>query len=136
MTRRLVHHTARALTAAVALALLWSGVSVTSAAAGFGSVALAQQAPAGDQGPQGGQGGPNRSRLAKALMGLGLSDQQKQQIRDIMKDARAQSQGVTDRTQRRTMMRAAFAKIDTVLTPAQRDELHKQMQAMRPHPQQ
>jgi Spy/CpxP family protein refolding chaperone len=122
--------------AAVALALLWGGISVVSAAADFGSVALAQQAPAGDQAVQDGQGGPNRGRLGKALMGLGLSDQQKQQIRDIMKDARAKSQGVTDRTQRRTMMRAAFAKIETVLTPAQRDDLHKQMQAMRPQAQQ
>ncbi|HTJ26879.1 MAG TPA: Spy/CpxP family protein refolding chaperone [Candidatus Limnocylindria bacterium] len=133
---RLAPFTARAVTAAAASALLWTTVGVAGSAAGFGPVALAQQAPGGGQGDQGGQGGPNRSRMGRVLMSLGLSDAQKQQIRDIMAAARKQNQGVTDRDQRRANFRAAFAKIDTVLTPAQRDSLHKQMQAMRPHPQQ
>jgi Spy/CpxP family protein refolding chaperone len=136
MTRRLVHRTARTLWAFAALTIAAGAFDVAGSAAGFGAAALAQQAPDGGQGGQGGQGGPNRSRMAQALMSLGLSDGQKQQIRDIMAGMRKQNQGVTDRDQRRANMKAAFAKIDTVLTPSQRDALHKQMQAMRQHPQQ
>lgn len=133
MTRRLVHP-ARTLWAFAALTVAAGAFDVAGSAAGFGAAALAQQAP--DGGGQGGQGGPNRGRMGQALMSLGLSDAQKQQIRDIMAGMRKQNQGVTDRDQRRANMKAAFVKIDTVLTPSQRDALHKQMQAMRQHPQQ
>jgi hypothetical protein len=38
---------------------------------------------------------------------------------------------VTDRDQKRANMKAAYAKVDTVLTPAQRTELHAKLDAMR-----
>jgi Spy/CpxP family protein refolding chaperone len=133
MFLRFAPSTARAVTAAAASALLWITVGVGGAAAGLGPVALAQQA---SDGGQGAQGGSNHNHMGEVLMSLGLSDAQKQQIRDIVADARKQNQGVTDRDQRRANMKAAFAKIDAVLTPEQRDQLHKQMQAMRSHPQQ
>jgi Spy/CpxP family protein refolding chaperone len=135
VTRSLASRAQRVLTAVLAMSLFCGGVSIAGAAGGFGAAASAQQAPGGDQGGQGGHGGPN-ARMGQVLMSLGLSDAQKQQIRDIVADARKKNQGVTDRDQRRATMKAAFAKVDTVLTPAQRDSFHKQMQAMRQHPQQ
>jgi Spy/CpxP family protein refolding chaperone len=112
-----------------ATAVVWSGVTVGAAAIGAVPAALAQDAPTG--GPQGAGAPRDRGRFGKILMTLGLSDGQKSQIRQIIKDARAQNRNVTDPQQRRSNMRAALAKVETVLTPAQRDDLHKKMQAMR-----
>jgi Spy/CpxP family protein refolding chaperone len=87
--------------------------------------ALAQDQPSGAA-PANGRG----NRMGKMLMSLNLSDAQKTQIRAIIADARKQNQNVTDREQRRATMKAAYAKVETVLTPAQRTELHAKMEAM------
>jgi Spy/CpxP family protein refolding chaperone len=115
-----------ALSVALATALLAGGG--TFAAVAFGSVpaALADDAPSGP--PAGGRHG---HRMGEMLMSLNLSDAQKTQIRAIMADARKQNENVTDRQQRRGNMKAAMAKVDTVLTPAQRTELHAKMDAAR-----
>jgi Spy/CpxP family protein refolding chaperone len=68
--------------------------------------------------------------MAQALMGLGLSDAQKTQIRDIMSAARAQNAGA-DADTRRANMKAAMAKIDTILTPDQRTKLHAKLAELR-----
>lgn len=86
------------------------------------------------------QAGPNeqgggRDRFGQVLMSLGLSDDQKAKIRSIMANARQKNQNA-DRDTRRKTMRAAFAQIENVLTPAQRDQLHQKMQAMRRNRQQ
>jgi Spy/CpxP family protein refolding chaperone len=134
MTRRQIHRTATVLTAVAATAVVWGGVTIGAAVVGAVPAALAQDAPGGA--PQGGGAPRDRGRFGKVLMTLGLSDGQKSQIRQIMKDARAQNHDVTDPQQRRTNMRAALAKVEAVLTPAQRDDLHKKMQAMRQQPPQ
>jgi Spy/CpxP family protein refolding chaperone len=69
--------------------------------------------------------------MAQALMSLGLSDDQKGKIRDIMSDVKKQNEGVTDPDTRRSNYKAGFAKIETVLTPDQRAKLHAKMDAMR-----
>jgi Spy/CpxP family protein refolding chaperone len=115
-----------AFSVALATALLTGGG--TFAAVAFGSVpaALADDATSGP--PAGGQHG---HRMGEMLMSLNLSDAQKTQIRAIMAEARKQNENVTDREQRRSNMKAAMAKVDTVLTPAQRTELHAKMDAAR-----
>ncbi|HYZ16508.1 MAG TPA: hypothetical protein VE591_08910 [Candidatus Acidoferrum sp.] len=138
MNRRPVQRLLALLATLAVNAPVWAGVTAGAAAIGIAaSAALAQQAPGAGEGAQGGQ---NRGRLGKVLVTLGLSDAQKTRIREIMKDARAKNQGVTDPQIRRTNMRAAFAQVEAVLTPSQRDDLHKKMQAMRaqtqPQPQQ
>jgi len=106
--------------------------AATLGAAGLGAVpAFAQQAPAAAApagAPQQGHGG---KRMGQILMSLNLTDDQKAKIKQIMADARAQNQNVTDRDQRRANFKAAYAKIDTVLTPAQDKELHEKLDAMR-----
>ena len=64
-------------------------------------------------------------------MSLNLSDAQKTQIRSIMADTRKQNENVTDRDQRRANYKAAMTKVEAVLTPAQRTELHAKLDAMR-----
>lgn len=76
-------------------------------------------------------GGAHGNRMGKALLSLNLSDAQKTQIRAIIADARKQNENVTDRDQKRANMKAAYAKVDTVLSPAQRTELHAKIDAMR-----
>jgi Spy/CpxP family protein refolding chaperone len=125
-TSRLKNH---CLSVALATALLAGGGTVASVAFSGVPAALAQDqsgttAPAGP--PQGGRG----NRMGKMLMSLNLSDAQKTQIRAIIADARKQNQSVTDRDQKRANMKAAYAKVETVLTPAQRTELHAKMEAM------
>jgi Spy/CpxP family protein refolding chaperone len=110
------------------------GGSLVTAALGTVPAALAQD-QAGTQPP-----GAQRGRMGKVLMSLNLTDAQKTQIRAIMADAHKQNESITDREQKRANMRAALAKVDTVLTPAQRTELHAKLEAMRandanPHPQ-
>lgn len=137
MSQRLIHRATAFLIAAAVTTAGWAGVTVAGAALGFGPAALAQQAPSDGQGAPGGQAGHGRGRrFGKILMSLGLSDGQKSQIREIMKAARAQNQNLTDPQQKRANMRAALAKVETVLTPAQRDQLHKQMPSMSRQPQQ
>jgi Spy/CpxP family protein refolding chaperone len=124
------------LSVALATAML-TGVG-TVAAVTFGAVpaALAQDQPAGAPPAQSERG----RRMGQMLMSLNLSDEQKTQIRAIIADARKANQNVTDRDQKRANMKAAYAKVETVLTPAQRSELHAKIEAMRqqnqaPHPQ-
>ena len=90
-----------------------------------------------DAGGSAAVGGPSggRHRMAEALMGLGLSDAQKAQVRDIMSAARKQSAGA-DQATRRANFQAAMAKIDTILTPDQRTKLHAKLDQMRNERQQ
>jgi len=85
--------------------------------------------------PGGGQGRGGRG-MGKILQGLGLSDAQKSQIRAIMADVKKKNAGLdrTDPASRATMranMQAGYAQIDAVLTPAQRDQFHAKLKAMR-----
>jgi Spy/CpxP family protein refolding chaperone len=114
------------LSVAVAGALLTGGGTVASIALGTVPAALADDAPSGPP-----AGGPHGHRMGQMLMSLNLSDDQKQRISAIMADARKQNADVTDRDQRRANMKAAIAKVDTVLTPAQRTEWHAKMEAAR-----
>ena len=84
----------------------------------------------------GGSPGHRGNAMAKMLADMHLSDQQKSQIRDIMKNARKQNENVTDREQRRATMRAAMEQVRTVLTPAQRAQFDAKMKAMRARYQQ
>lgn len=83
-------------------------------------------------GPAGAAGGPaaGRRRMAQALAGLGLSDDQKAQIREIMRSARKENVNADPQT-RRANYKAAFAKIDALLTPDQRTKLHARLGTMR-----
>jgi len=79
-----------------------------------------------------GSGSPTqgRRRMAQALMSLGLSDAQKSQIRGIMSAVRAQNANADPATRRANYM-AAMAKVDAVLTPAQRTALHAKLDKWR-----
>lgn len=116
--------------------LIFSVVAATAVIAGAGTVATiatgsVPAAYAQDQADGGQPGsGPRHGRMGKILMGLNLTDAQKTQIRAIMRDARKQNKDVTDRDTRRATMKAAYAKVETVLTPAQRTELHAKLEAM------
>jgi Spy/CpxP family protein refolding chaperone len=68
--------------------------------------------------------------MAQALMGLGLTDAQKSQIRDIMSAARKDNANADPAT-RRANYKAAFEKIDTILTPEQRTQLHAKLAELR-----
>ncbi len=114
----------RVAVAGTAFALSLGTLAVLGTATGFTPAALAQDQP-GAGSPTGG-----RHLMAQALMSLGLSDAQKQQIRGIMADTRAKNQNVDPET-KRANYKAAFAKIDTVLTPDQRTRLHAKMDQMR-----
>jgi len=111
-----------ALVAAIALSL---GGCTGSNSGSAGGTSQDSGGSAAVGGPSGG-----RHRMAEALMGLGLTDAQKTQIRDIMSAARKQSAGADPAT-RRASFQAAMAKIDTVLTPDQRTKLHAKLDQMR-----
>jgi len=112
---------------AVATALLTGGGTFASVAFGSVPAAFAQDQPSSPPPTQGEHG----HRMGEMLMSLNLNDAQKGQIRAIMADARKQNENVTDRDQRRANMKAAMTKVETVLTPAQRTQLHAKMEAMR-----
>ena len=70
-------------------------------------------------------------------MSVNLSDAQKTQIRDIMTAARAQAK-TQDPDTRRATMRAAFAKVQAIMTPEQRAQFQAklaQLRAQQPPPQ-
>ena len=68
-------------------------------------------------------------KLKQALAQLDLSDGQKEQIKQIMADAKTQLQGLrsgggsVDKTQARSIIKAAVEKIVAVLTPPQKAKL-------------
>jgi Spy/CpxP family protein refolding chaperone len=111
------------LTAALASALCGGAATLTVAQLGVGSAAVAQDA----SGPPPSQG---RQRFGQILMSLNLSDQEKSQIKAIMQNTRQQNQNA-DRDTRRANMQAAFKKIDAILTPDQRQQLHAKLDALR-----
>jgi Spy/CpxP family protein refolding chaperone len=114
--------------AALAIFLLSGGVVLTGCSSHAPAQATeSQQGGQAQEGPGSSQRGP---RFGQVLLSLGLSDDQKARIRSIMQDARQQSQGADQETRRKNF-RAAMAKIDGVLTPAQRDQLHQKLAAMR-----
>lgn len=99
------------------------------------STATDNPAQAGSAGAMS-QGGPARlARFERVLDSLNLTDAQKTQIKQLMTDARAKSQGA-DRETRRKNFTEAIAKIDPILTPDQRTEFHAKLQAMRHRPAQ
>jgi Spy/CpxP family protein refolding chaperone len=65
------------------------------------------------------------------LMSLNLSDAQRSEIRSIMASARKENESVTDLQAKRANMRAAMAKVQTVLTPAQHAQLEAEIQQSR-----
>jgi Spy/CpxP family protein refolding chaperone len=78
-----------------------------------------------------GRGGAGRM-MGKILMGLGLSDDQKAQIKTLRADFQAKNKGLQRGDPARLAnMKDYYAKIDAVLTPAQRDAFHAKMKAMR-----
>lgn len=117
-----------ALAAVATVALSLAGFTAGNVALGTIAPASAQADP-GQGPPPGGQ--QRGQRFGKMLLALNLSDDQKSRIRAIMAGARAKSKSLTDRDAKRATMRAAFAQIDTVLTPPQRTKLHAQMAAAR-----
>jgi len=110
----------------LAAAVLTGAGTAAAIATGTVPAAFAQDQPSGGPPPDGHHG----NRMGKVLMSLNLSDAQKTQIRSIMGDAHKQNQNVTDRDQRRANMKAAMDKVEAVLTPAQRTELHAKLDAM------
>ena len=116
------------IAAALAAFTLSSGVAaVAGVSAGLTPAALAQA----QGGPPGGPQGGGRRIMAQVLMSLGLTDDQKGKIRDIMSDVRKQNEGVTDPETRRANFKAGYTKIETVLTPDQLTKLHAKMDEMR-----
>jgi Spy/CpxP family protein refolding chaperone len=88
---------------------------------------------AGGAGTAGGGTSPRaggRRMLAKALASVGLTDDQKATIRGIMADARKQSAGADPET-RRQNYKAAFEKVQAVLTPDQQALLKAKMAELR-----
>jgi Spy/CpxP family protein refolding chaperone len=110
-----------AAAAVAAIGLAGCGGSNASSSGGSGG----GYAGGGGASPAGG-----RHMMAEALASLGLTDDQKKQIRAIMAATRAQNANADPQT-RRANYKAAFAKIDTVLTPDQAAKLHAKMDAMR-----
>jgi Spy/CpxP family protein refolding chaperone len=111
---------------ALAAAVLTAGGTLAAIAIGSVPAAFAQDQPSGGPPADGHHG----NRMGEVLKSLNLTDAQKTQIRAIIADARKQNQNVTDRDQRRANMKAAMGKVEAVLTPAQRTELHAKMDAM------
>jgi len=92
--------------------------------------ACAQQAPppaAQDQAPAANH--HRRNPMFVALRKLNLSDQQKQQIRDAMKQSRAANRDADDAT-RKANRQKLRAQIDGILTPDQRAQLRTELQQM------
>jgi Spy/CpxP family protein refolding chaperone len=117
----------RSIAAVATVALSLAAFTAGDIALGTTAPVMAQDAPGG-----GAPGAQQRGqRMGQMLLSLNLSDAQKAQIKSIMADARAKGKTLTDRDAKRANMRAAFAKIDTVLTPPQRTKLHAQMDAAR-----
>jgi len=121
--------------AAALLAALILGGCTGQSASSTGSDAASTQSNAAAPGSaaQGGQpaGNPGaRRHFAQALMSLNLSDAQKTQIREIMTAARAQAK-TQDPDTRRATMRAAFTKVEAILTPEQRTQFQAKLAALR-----
>ncbi len=108
-----------ALTAAAAVAFAVIGLTAVTTVA----PAFAQAAPGAPAAGQRGQ------RFGQMLLSLNLTDAQKTQIRGIIADARQKNQAVTDPQVKRSNMRAAYAQVRTVLTPAQQAKLQSEMAA-------
>ncbi len=102
-----------------------------SAAASSAPDAGASPADAGgaSAGTPGSRAG-GRRLMAKALASVGLTADQKSQIRAIMKAARAESANADPET-RRANYKAAMAKMETVLTPDQLTAYHAKMAELR-----
>lgn len=122
MNRRLLP-----LLAAASVALSVAGFTAVDLVRGSVPAVSAQAAP--DQSGRPGQRGGRR--FGQMLLSLNLSDAQKNRIRDIMADARAKNKTLADRDAIRANMRAAFAKVQTVLTPAQQAKLKREFAAAR-----
>lgn len=121
----------RSLAAVAAVA--FSLVAFTAAGVALGTVAPASAQPAPGPGGPGGPGGRGNQRFGKMLLSLQppLTDDQKNRIRAIMADARTKMRSLTDPQAKRDTMRQAFAKIRTVLTPAQQAKMKAEFGASR-----
>jgi Spy/CpxP family protein refolding chaperone len=116
----------RALAGVAAVALSLAAFTAGDIATGNVAPAVAQDAPATPQGAAAG-----RKRFNDMLMSLNLSPAQQTQIKEIMRDARAKSQTLTDRDAKRANMRAAYAKVEAALSPPQRQKLQAERDALR-----
>jgi Spy/CpxP family protein refolding chaperone len=108
---------------------------------GAGTSGAAPQGAAGGGGGgyggggAGGRGGMGRM-MGEILVSLNLTDDQKTKIKAIRDAAIAKNKAIpqTDpnrREEARANMTAAYAQIDTILTPAQKTAFHAKMAAMR-----
>jgi Spy/CpxP family protein refolding chaperone len=112
----------------VALAVALAGCNGSSSNSGGAASQDSGGSVSSGTGPGAAAGG--RHLMAQALMGLGLTDAQKSQIRDIMSAARKDNANADPAT-RRANYKAAFEKIDTILTPDQRTQLHAKLAELR-----
>jgi Spy/CpxP family protein refolding chaperone len=120
------------LAAVASVALSLTAFTAGDLALGTVAPAAAQSAPgAGGPGGPGGPSGRGNQRFAKMLLSLQppLTDDQKNRIRAIMADARSKARSQTDPQAKRDTMRAAFAKINTVLTPPQQAQMKADFKA-------
>jgi len=87
-------------------------------------------APSAQQQPQ--HRHHQRSPYVRAMRGLNLSADQRQQISSLMKSSRAASKGADPQT-RRANVEAMRRQIDGILTPDQRTQLHAKLAQARRH---
>ena len=113
----------------------------TSGAGAAATAAAGSQGAMGSGGPMsgggamsgggGGRGGAGRM-MGKILLSLNLTDAQKAQIKALRTDFQAKNKGLARNDPARLAnMKAYYAQIDTVLTPAQRVTFHTKLDAMR-----
>jgi Spy/CpxP family protein refolding chaperone len=108
--------------------------SVASGAPGAATSAAPDAAAPGAPGASGGRAG-GRRLMAKALASVGLSSDQKMQIRSIMKATRAENVDADPET-KRANYKAAMVKVEAVLTPDQLTAFHAKMAELRSDQQQ
>jgi Spy/CpxP family protein refolding chaperone len=116
------------LTNQISLTLLCAVVAVAFAGCAGNSNAASGSGDTTASSAQGGAGG--RHMMAQALASLGLSDDQKTKIREIMKSAREKAANA-DPVTRRANYQAAMAKVKDVLTPDQRAKLAAKLAELR-----
>ena len=104
--------------------LMAMGVAAIALAAGSILAADSATTPAPAPAPEKGQA--TKGHVGQVAEKLGLTDDQKVQVKAILKAAHEQAKAATDPEAKKKIMHEAFAKIKTtVLTDAQRTELAK-----------
>ena len=102
-----------------------SSTDSTGAGAGASTGAASSAANPGGGSPQ------TRGRMGQILMSLNLTDDQKAKIKQIMAQTRKENENITDRAVKRANFRAAYQRVQEVLTPDQQTQFKAKMAAMR-----